>query len=85
MSRQRSIETIMTSEYVTIGELVRITNTRYSTLKYYTEEGILPFEQEDTQLTRRYKRVESIERINVIKNLKENGLSIEEIKDKLNK
>lgn len=85
MSRQRSIETIMTSEYVTIGELVRITNTRYSTLKYYTEEGILPFEQEDTQLTRRYKRVESIERINEIKNLKEKGLSIEEIKDKLNK
>lgn len=47
MSRQRNIETIMQSEYVTIGELVRITNTRYSTLKYYTEEGILPFQQED--------------------------------------
>ena len=83
MSRQRSLETIMTSEYVTIGELVRITNTRYSTLKYYTEEGILPFEQEDTQLTRRYKREQSIERISEIKNLKEKGLSIEEIKEKL--
>jgi len=83
MSRQRNIETIMQSEYVTIGELVRITNTRYSTLKYYTEEGILPFEQEDNGLTRRYKRLESISRINYIKNLKEQGMSIDEIKIKL--
>ena len=45
MSRQRSMETIEHSEYVTIGELVRLTNVRYSTLKYYTEEGMLPFEQ----------------------------------------
>lgn len=83
MSRQRNIETIMQSEYVTIGELVRITNTRYSTLKYYTEEGILPFQQEDNGLTRRYKRLESISRINYIKNLKEQGMSIDEIKIKL--
>lgn len=83
MSRQRNIETIMQSEYVTIGELVRITNTRYSTLKYYTEEGILPFKQEDNGLTRRYKRLESISRINYIKNLKEQGMSIDEIKIKL--
>ena len=29
----------MASEYVTIGELVRLTETRYSTLKFYTEEA----------------------------------------------
>ena len=45
MSRQRSMETILQSEYVTIGELVRLTDVRYSTLKFYTEEGLLPFEQ----------------------------------------
>lgn len=83
MSRQRNMETIMQSEYVTIGELVRITNMRYSTLKYYTEEGILPFEQEDNGLTRRYKRVESISRINDIKELKGQGLSIDEIKKQI--
>ncbi len=85
MSRQRNIETIMKSEYVTIGELVRITNMRYSTLKYYTEEGILPFEQEDNGLTRRYKRDESINRINYIKELKEQGMSIDAIKIKIKK
>ncbi len=83
MSRQRNMEIIMNSEYVTIGELVRITNTRYSTLKYYTEEGILPFEQEDSGLTRRYKRLESISRINDIKELKGQGLSIDEIKKQI--
>lgn len=83
MSRQRSIETIMNSEYVSIGELVKLTNSRYSTLKFYTEEGMLPFEQEDIQLTRRYKRVESIKRIEEIKNFKEQGMTIREIKEKL--
>lgn len=45
MSRQRSMEVIEQAEYVTIGELVRLTAVRYSTLKFYTEEGMLPFEQ----------------------------------------
>ena len=39
MSRQRTMEAILASEYVTIGELVRLTECRYSTLKFYTEEG----------------------------------------------
>lgn len=39
------MEVIERSEYVTIGELVRLTNVRYSILKFYTEEGMLPFEQ----------------------------------------
>ena len=62
MSRQRSIEVIQTSEYVTIGELVRLTGTRYSTLKFYTEEGFLPFEQKEERLTRRYPRRETVRR-----------------------
>lgn len=39
------MEVIENAEYVTIGELVRLTGARYSTLKYYTEEGMLDFEQ----------------------------------------
>ena len=53
MSRQRSLEKILASEYVSIGELARLTDCRYSTLKYYTEEGMLPFEQAEENLTRR--------------------------------
>lgn len=81
MSRQRSIEKILSSEYVTIGELVRLTGSRYSTLKFYTEEGMLPFEQEEEKLTRRYKRQESVERIDYIIQLRLEGKSIPEIKN----
>ncbi len=80
MSRQRRMEVIENSEYVTIGELVRLTGARYSTLKFYTEEGMLPFEQAEENLTRRYRRVESVERIAYIKELREQKKTIPEIK-----
>lgn len=81
MSRHRSIEKILASEYVTIGELTLLTGTRYSTLKFYTEEGMLPFEQEEEKLTRRYKREESVDRIGYIKKLRSDKKSIPEIKE----
>ncbi len=83
MSRQRSLEVIEQAEYVTIGELVRLTDIRYSTLKFYTEEGLLPFEQAEENLTRRYRRVESMEWIKLIRNLRESGKSVPEIKREL--
>lgn len=82
MSRQRSMEVIEQAEYVTIGELVRLTAVRYnSTLKFYTEEGMLPFEQAEENLTRRYRRVESLERIVQIRRLREQKKTISEIKE----
>ena len=80
MSRQRSMEVIQQAEYVTIGELVRLTDVRYSTLKFYTEEGMLPFEQAGENLTRRYRREESLARIARIKVLRAGGKSIPETK-----
>ena len=80
MSRQRSLETITNATYVTIGELVRLTGVRYSTLKYYTEEAMLPFEQAEENLTRRYKRVETMERIALIRDLRAKGKTIPEVK-----
>ena len=83
MSRQRSLEVIQQAEYVTIGELVRLTGVRYSTLKFYTEEGMLPFEQAEQNLTRRYRREESVERIELLRRLREEGKSVGEIKEML--
>jgi len=74
------METISIAQYVTIGELVRLTGVRYSTLKFYTEEGLLPFEQAAENLTRRYLREPALERIHLIMKLKENGMTILEIK-----
>lgn len=80
MARQRSMEAILASEYVTIGELVRLTEARYSTLKFYTEEGFLPFHQEDQKLTRRYPREETVQRITWIRQLREEKKTIPEIR-----
>lgn len=77
------MEVIENAEYVTIGELVRLTGVRYSTLKFYTEEGMLYFEQAEENLTRRYRRSETLERILLIKKLKEDGLSIPQIKKEI--
>lgn len=83
MSRQRKLEVIQQAEDVTIGELVRLTDVRYSTLKFYTEQGMLPFQQAEENLTRRYKREESIRRIQWIKTLRQEGKSIQQIKQML--
>ena len=80
MARQRSLEVMRQAEYVTIGELVRLTDVRYSTLKFYTEEGMLPFEQAGENLTRRYRREESLARIARIRQLRKEGKSVPEIK-----
>lgn len=83
MSRQRSIEKILASEYISIGELARLTGCRYSTLKFYTEEGMLPFEQAEENLTRRYRREECVAQVAQIRTWRENGKTIPEIKELL--
>lgn len=83
MSRQRTMEKILASEYVTIGELARLTGCRYSTLKFYTEEGMLPFEQAEQNLTRRYRRRESVERVEWIRAKREMGKTVPEIREML--
>ena len=75
------MEKILTSEYVTIGELARLTGCRYSTLKFYTEEGMLPFEQPEQNLTRRYRREESVARVEWIRAMRECGKTVPEIKE----
>lgn len=83
MSRQRTMEKILASEYVTIGELARLTGCRYSTLKFYTEEGMLPFEQPEQNLTRRYRREESVRRVEWIRAMREGGKTVPEVKEML--
>lgn len=80
MSRRRTMEAILSSEYISIGELARLTGCRYSTLKHYTEEGMLPFEQEEENLTRRYQRAKSAALVEWIRQKRNEGKSVPEIK-----
>ena len=70
---------------LTIGELAEVSGTRLTTLKYYTELGILPFNQAEKRLTRKYKEKEALERLEKIKELKEKRLMIKEIIEHFNK
>jgi DNA-binding transcriptional MerR regulator len=70
---------------LTIGELAEVSETRLTTLKYYTELGILPFSQEGKRLTRKYKKGEALKRLKEIKGMKEKRLTIKEIIEDLNK
>jgi DNA-binding transcriptional MerR regulator len=84
MGRKRSLDKILSSEYVSISELVELSGVRYSTIKYYTEEDMISFEQEDTRLTRRYPRELALKRLKEIRVMKEaEGLTIKQIKEKL--
>jgi len=69
---------------LTIGELAEVSGIRLTTLKYYTELGILPFSQAEKRLTRKYKEEEALERLEKIKGLKEKRLTIKEIVEHFN-
>lgn len=63
--------------------LARLTGERDSTIKHYTEVGLLPFEQAERGLARRYDADEAAERLKHIRGLQAVGLSIEEIRNRL--
>lgn len=65
--------------FLSIGELAKISGVRQSTLKYYTEIGILPFTQGGERLLRKYNKDEVLNRLKEIKKLKEKRLTIKEI------
>jgi DNA-binding transcriptional MerR regulator len=62
-----------------VGELIKETGLRSSTIKYYTELGLLPYEQKEERLARQYPLEENTKRIKEILKLKKQGKTIEEI------
>jgi DNA-binding transcriptional MerR regulator len=80
MNTRKSNDDIILS----IGELAKVSGVRQSTLKYYTEIGILPFNQDGERLLRKYKKDEALKRLKEIKKLKEKRLTIKEIVEYFN-
>ena len=66
-------------ELLTPSELAEASGLRYSTIKFYSQIGILPFEQAGERLRRYYKKKEALKRFNKIQRLKDKRLTIEEI------
>lgn len=59
------------SVFVKISELVEKSGFKYSTIKYYVEIGILPFEQDKKLKDRRFELKSSIRRLKDIRKLRE--------------
>lgn len=65
------------------AELAKISGVRASTIKYYTEIGLLPFEQAEARLARRYNQSIGAKRLSEIQQMRNDGLSIKEIQERL--
>ncbi len=63
--------------------LAELAGVRDSTLKFYSEQGLLPYSQAGAGLARRYDRDEAIARLRDIQALQAMGLDIEQIKARL--
>jgi len=77
--RKRTIEEIKKRDFLKMSELAELNSVRYSTIKFYAELGLLPFEQQGKRLAKYYPAKEASQRLKEIIRLKEKGKSIGEI------
>lgn len=62
-----------------MSELAELNGVRYSTIKYYSELGLLPFEQHGKRLAKYYPSKEANQRLKEILRLRERGETIPDI------
>lgn len=80
---KRATNTSKNKEFLRISELAKLSDTRVSTIKFYSDLGLLPFEQKGKGLTRRYPKDEALKRLKEIQKLKDKRFTIMEIKEKI--
>jgi len=81
--RKRTIDEIKKRDFLKMSELAELNGVRYSTIKYYSELGLLPFEQRGKRLARYYPAREASKRLKEILRLREKGQSIPAIINEL--
>jgi len=79
MKRKRTIEEIKKRDFLMLSELAELNGVRYSTVKYYSELGILPFEQQGKRLAKYYPPKEASQRLKEILKMRGKGETITEI------
>jgi DNA-binding transcriptional MerR regulator len=77
--RKRTIEEIKQKDFLKMSELAELCGVRYSTIKFYAELGLLPFEQKGKRLAKYYPAKEASQRLKEILRLREKGKSISEV------
>ena len=79
MQRKRTIDEIKQRDFLKMSELAELNNVRYSTIKFYSELGLLPFEQQGKRLAKYYPAKEASQRLKEILKLREKGQTIPDI------
>jgi DNA-binding transcriptional MerR regulator len=79
MPTKRTLEQIKQREFLKMSELAELTGVRYSTIKYYCELGLLPYEQKGKRLAKYYPVKEASERIKEILKMKKKRQTINDI------
>lgn len=77
--RKRTLEEINALEFLKLSELAEANGVRYSTIKYYSELGLLPYTQKGQRLAKYFPRLEASKRLKEILRLKGKGQSINEV------
>ncbi len=62
-----------------MSELAELNGVRYSTIKYYSELGLLPYEQQGDRLAKYYPAKEASKRLQDILALRAKGKSVPDI------
>lgn len=66
-------------ELVKVSKLAEISKIRSSTIKFYSDLGLLPYEQGGERLAKRYPVKQANNRLKEIMQLKDKGKSVAEI------
>lgn len=77
--RKRTIAEIKQREFLKMAELAELNGVRYSTIKYYSELGLLPVTQYGKRLAKHYPAKEASKRLREILRLRAKGRTIPEI------
>jgi len=76
MPTKRTLEQIKQREFLKMSELAELAGVRYSTIKYYSELGLLPYEQRGNRLAKYYPRIEATRRLKEILKLRKQGKNL---------
>jgi DNA-binding transcriptional MerR regulator len=77
--RKRTIDEIKKRDFLKMSELAELNGVRYSTIKFYSELGLLPFTQQGERLAKYYPAKEASQRLKEILRLREKGKTIPDI------
>ena len=77
--RKRTADEINKLDFLKLSELAEYCGVRYSTVKYYCELGLLPFEQKGARLAKYFPRIEAGKRLNEILKLRKQGRAVPEV------